>query len=84
MKTVQYRGYDIVPDCPYDDQIRRWGVLCQLRKQGNAEQQPVPAATPHFFANHEDAIVNGVRYAKAMIDGHLDRRSGALIDLDRF
>ncbi|ARU23681.1 hypothetical protein RSSE_c3298 [Ralstonia solanacearum] len=84
MKTFQHRGYDIQPDCPYFDDMRRWGVRCLIRRQGKVGQQPVPATTRDFFANQDDAIAVGMRRAKAMIDNHLDGRTGDLADLDRF
>ncbi|VVD98272.1 hypothetical protein PCO31110_02002 [Pandoraea communis] len=84
MKTIRYRGYDIQPDCPYFDDIRRWGVRCLIRRSGHDGPQPEPATSQEFFGTEQEAIAAGIECARAMIDGHLDRGTGALVNLERF
>lgn len=84
MKTIRYRGYDIQPDCPYFDDIRRWGVRCLICRPGADGLQSEPATSQAFYWTEQEAIADGIRCARAMIDGHLDRGTGALADIDRF
>lgn len=84
MKTIRHRGYDIQPDSPYFDDIRRWGVRCLIRRSGHDGQQSEPATSPELFGTEQEAIATGIQCARAMIDGHLDRGTGAVADIDRF
>lgn len=81
MSIFPYRGYEIEPGHQYHDDIRKYVPYALIRRAGCPDQTPIPATVGNLFGQQDEAERVSLLQAQAIIDGHLDRRDGALLDL---